>query len=206
MRDALLCIGERMRKIVHRIDTPLVARAVMGDVRNAVDDRIAHIEIRRAHIDFCPQDARAVLEFTGSHAAKQVKIFLHRAIAVGALFARLSERAAVCANFICRQVVHIGLAQFDQAHGTFIDKIEIVGGIVEVIPLKAEPLDVLQNRIDILRILFYGVGIVEAEIAFAAVFHSGGEIDADRLGMADVQIAVRLRGEARLHMVVDAVL
>ena len=75
-----------------------------------------------------------------------------------------------------------------------------------MIPLKAEPLDVLQNRIDILRILLGGVGIVEAEIAFAAVFHSGGEIDADRLGMADVQIAVRLRGEARLHMVVDAIL
>ena len=41
------------------------------------------------------------------------------------------------------------------------------------------------------------IGVVHAQIALAAVVQSGAEIDADRLGVADVQIAVGLRRKAR---------
>ncbi len=39
------------------------------------------------------------------------------------------------------------------------------------------------------------VGVVEAKVAVAAVLLGHAEVEADRLGVADVQIAVRLRGK-----------
>ena len=101
MGHALLCIRERMCEIVHWIDAPLIARAVVGNVRNAVDDRIAHVEVWRGHVDLRPQHTHAVLEFTSGHAAEKVKIFFHRPVAIGALSAWLGERAAVFPNFLC---------------------------------------------------------------------------------------------------------
>ena len=43
-----------------------------------------------------------------------------------------------------------------------------------------------------------GVGVVEAQVALAAVLLGEAEVEADRLGVADVQVAVRLRREARV--------
>ena len=44
------------------------------------------------------------------------------------------------------------------------------------------------------------VRIVHAQVADATEFFGGAEIDAQRLAVADVQIAVRLRREARVHL------
>src|SRR5262249_8865062 len=41
-----------------------------------------------------------------------------------------------------------------------------------------------------------GVGVVEAEVTLAAVLLRQAEVQADRLGVADVQVAVGLGGEA----------
>src|ERR1039458_10587294 len=59
MRDALDGVGLAVREIVHRIDAPLVARAVMFGVQNAVHHRIAHVQVLRSHIDLGAQGTRA---------------------------------------------------------------------------------------------------------------------------------------------------
>src|SRR5215470_16501266 len=43
MRDVLNGIGHAVRKVVHRVDTPSVAGAVMRGVQNAKHHRIAHV-------------------------------------------------------------------------------------------------------------------------------------------------------------------
>src|SRR5205807_623589 len=43
------------------------------------------------------------------------------------------------------------------------------------------------------------IGVVEAQVALAAVFGRGAEVKANRLGMADVQVTVGLRRKPRLH-------
>src|SRR5262249_45274462 len=58
--------------------------------------------------------------------------------------------------------------------------------------------------IDVLDLFLGGIGVVEAEVALAAILLSHAEIDADRLGVAHVQIAVRLRRKARLDAIVFA--
>ena len=49
-------------------------------------------------------------------------------------------------------------------------------------------------------ILLDGIGVVKAHVAGAAVVTGKAEVQTDALGMADVQIAVRLRREARVRM------
>ncbi len=70
MGDFLDGIGKAVSKIVHRIDDPIIASAVMGGTFDAVDDGITHSDIRRRHVYFCPDDMSAISKFTGSHTGK----------------------------------------------------------------------------------------------------------------------------------------
>ena len=73
---------------------------------------------------------------------------------------------------------------------------EIVGGVEQgSCQSKAQPADVLHDRVDVLDVFLAGVGIVEAEVTQAAELLGDAEVQADRLGMADVQVAVGLGGK-----------
>lgn len=48
----LFVVGERVCEIIHGIYAPLVAGLMMRNVRNAVNNGVAHIYVRRRHIDF----------------------------------------------------------------------------------------------------------------------------------------------------------
>ena len=106
--DALVGIRQAVGEIVHRVDTPLVARILMGNVANAVNRRIAHIHVGRRHIDLRAQHMLAIGELTSVHAAEQVKVLLDAPVAVRTVRARLGQRTAVLANFFCAQAVNIG--------------------------------------------------------------------------------------------------
>ena len=49
-----------------------------------------------------------------------------------------------------------------------------------------------------------GIGVVEAQVAAAAELLGDAEVEADRLGVADVQVAVGLGRKARHHARVPA--
>ena len=63
-------------------------------------------------------------------------------------------------------------------------------------PVEAEPLHRVDDRVDVLLLLFLRVGVVEAQMAHAAVVARQPEIQADRFRVADMQIAVRLGRKA----------
>ena len=52
---------------------------------------------------------------------------------------------------------------------------------------------------------FAGVGVVEAQVGLAAELGGEAEVQADRLGVADVQIAVGLGRKARMHAAAELV-
>src|SRR5208282_5839956 len=54
------------------------------------------------------------------------------------------------------------------------------------------------DRIDVFLLFLAGIGVVKAKVAFAAVILGSPEVETDRLGMADVQVPVRLRRKARV--------
>ena len=120
-----------------------------------------------------------------------------RAVAVGAVLARLGQGAPVLPDLLRGQVADIGLARLDQVHGIVVHLLEVVRGVIEpVLPVEAQPADVRHDGLDVLHFLFAGVGVVEPEVADPAELLGHAEIEADRLGVADVQVAVGLRGKA----------
>ena len=193
-----------MREVIHGIDAPLVPGLVMGDVHDAVDDGVAHIHVRGRHIDLRAQHLFAVGKLPCRHAAEQVKVLFNAPFAVGAVFAGLGQRAAVSADLVGGKIVHVGLARLDQLDRALVDKIKVFGGVVAMLPVEAQPLDILLNGLHVLHVLLRGVRVVQPQVAHAAVFLGGGEVDADRLGVTDVQIAVGLRREPGLHAGVHA--
>src|SRR5439155_25690571 len=83
---------------------------------------------------------------------------------------------------------------------------EIIGSVVKPLPpIEAEPAHVFHDRLDIFDVLLGWVGIVEAQIAKALVFGRQTEVEADRLGMAKVQITVVLRRKARQEATTELV-
>ena len=145
--------------------------------------------------------ARSVREPSGNSPARirsnRVEVLLDRAVAVGALAAGLGQRAAVLADLVGGQVAHVGLAGLDQLHGPLVELVEVVGGVEQpVLPVEAQPADVLDDRVDVFGLLLARVGVVEAQVAQAAELRGDAEVQADRLGVADVQVAVRLGREA----------
>ena len=60
-------------------------------------------------------------------------------------------------------------------------------------PVEAEPGDVFLDRLDELDLLLGRVGVVEAQVAAAAEILGDTKTNADRLGVADVQVAIGLR-------------
>ena len=60
-------------------------------------------------------------------------------------------------------------------------------------PAVDQPLHVGDDGLDVLDVLLGRIRVVHAQVALAAVFPGDAEVEADRLGVADVQVAVGLR-------------
>ena len=82
-----------------------------------------------------------------------------------------------------------------------VQLVEIVRRVEFLVPLEAEPLDVLLDGVHVFGVLLGGVRVVVAEVRLAAVFLREAEVQTDRLCVSQVQVAVRLRRETRHHVV-----
>ena len=189
-----------MGVIVHGIDAPGVAGAVVALMLDAVQDRVPHIQVGRGHVDLGPEGPGPVGKLAGPHPLKQVQVLRHRPVAKGAVGARLRQGAPVLPDLLRAQVAHIGLARRDQVQGILVQLLEIVRGEEQpVLPVEPHPPDVGQDGIHILHLFFAGVGVIEPEVADAVVIGGQAEVEADGLGVADVEVAVGLRRKARDH-------
>jgi len=81
-----------------------------------------------------------------------------------------------------------------------VELLEVICRVIRVLaPIEAQPVDVLLDRFDIFRLLLGGIGVVHPQVAAPLIVARDPEVEADRLGVADVEIAVRLRRESRDH-------
>src|SRR5690606_4557880 len=87
----------------------------------------------------------------------------------------------------------------DESDGVGVELLEVVGReVLALAPVEAKPADVLLDGLDVLRVLGFGVRVVEAEVAPAVGVQRGeAEVQADRLRVTDVEVAVGLGREAR---------
>ena len=198
--DALKCVLDGMGKIIHREDAPLGSLTVMLDVTDTVEDRIAHVEVAALQIDLCAQRVAPFFKLAVLHALKQIETFLDRTIAPGT-DSGMRRIAAVFAELLGCQLADIGKTLADQLKSIFIRFIEIIRTVEEAIaPVKAEPVDVVLNSVDILGVFLGGIGIIHAQIADAAEVLGRGKVDRQRFAVTDVQISVRLGWKAGVDL------
>ena len=115
-----------MTEIVHRVDAPCVAGAVVMLVHDPVDGRVAHDHIGRGHVDLGPQGAGALGQFAVFHLRKKSEVLLHRAVAVRAVFAWLGQGAPVFAHILRVEMADIGLAHLDQLDREVVELVKII--------------------------------------------------------------------------------
>jgi len=141
----------------------------------------------------------SVGEFPGSHASKEVKIFIDGTVARGAVLSRLSQGAAIGTHLFGRQRVDVREAFPDQLYGKLVESFEVIRGKEHLlVPVEPQPSDVVLNGLYIFRIFGGRIGIVKSQVADAAWgVVCQAEVQADRFRVADMEIAVRLRWKAR---------
>ena len=204
--DALDRVRLAVGEVVARIDVPRRAGARVAGIEDAVEHRVAEIDVAGRHVDLGTKHPRPIRELAGAHAGEEVEILRDaRARDTGCCVPASVSVPRVGAHLLLRLVVDIGLAGADQVRGPLGELLEIVGRMVEVLaPVEAEPGDVALDRVDVLLLLLGRVGVVEAEVAAPAELLRHAEIEADRLGVAEVEVAVRLGRKARHHSLVPA--
>ena len=171
-----------------------------------VDDRVAHVNIRRGHVDPGAENHFAVFEFAGAHPAEEIEVLFDRTVPAGGFPARNVEVAAVFVPLLGREVADVGFVEGDEFFGAFVHPVEIIARIIEpVAEIEPQPPDILRDRRNVFGILFRRIGVIHAQIAVPAVFCGDAEIQADRLGVTDVQISVRLRREAGYDLAAELV-
>ena len=160
-----------MGKVIHRVNAPLVAGVVVRHAGDAVNDRVTHVDIRGGHVNLRPQHLLAVLVLAVPHGLEQFQIFLHRPVAVRAFLSRLGKRPPVLADLLGGQVAHVGLALADQFQRALVHRVKIIRREIQMLlPVRAQPQDVLLDGVDELHLLLGRVGIVEPHVERPVVF------------------------------------
>ncbi len=145
-----------------RMDSALFLSSMMVGTADAVERRITQVHIARSHVDFRSQDVLAILELTRSHACEQVEVLVHGALPVRALPTRFVPATAILADLLRAQAVDVGQLLADELAREFVQALKVVGSEIQpVLPIKAEPANVLDDRIDVFGLLLGWIGIVE---------------------------------------------
>ena len=204
VRDVLQRILDRVRVGIHRVDAPTVAGVVVAGVLDPVQRRVAQVDVRAGHVDLGAQHHRAIGMLTIAHLLESRQVVIDRPVPPRAVDARMAKVATGGAHRIGALLVHIGQAAFDQVLSRAVHEVEIVAGKVQVLgagkaPVPAQPMHHLDDRVDVFLLFLLRVGVVEAQVADAAEVARQTKVQADALGMADVQVAVGLGRKAQAH-------
>ena len=135
-------------------------------------------------------------EVAGLHTSKEIKILRDRPISVGALDTRVAVAATLLGDGLAVLVVDVGEAVLDEHFGPASKLSEVVAGEKRfTIERVTEPRQIFDDAVNEARVFGLGVGVVEAQVADAGELTGQLKVGSDRLGVANVQVAVRLGRE-----------
>src|SRR5580698_8864972 len=120
MCDLLNTVALSMCEIVHGIDTPFVAGAVMVLVFYTIHKRVAEEQVGMRHINFRTERFFTIFVLAAAHFFKETKIIFNTTVAEWTVCAWCYCRTLCCGYFFCREIIHISQAFFDKGHSKFI--------------------------------------------------------------------------------------
>ena len=202
MGNAFQRVLNGMCEVIHGIYAPFVTLAVMMDVLDSVNNGVTQVRIVTGGVDLCAQRACTVREFTVLHSFEQIKVFFHRAVAVGGF---LGGDRAIGALVVCQvilgKVANVSVALLDQLNGKLVALAKVIGAVEHAARGgSAQPLQVLADGANEFVGFLCGVGVVVAQVEQTVILIRHVGIDADSLDRADVQIAVGLGRESGVNL------
>ena len=128
-------------------------------------------------------------------------MLLSRQGAEGAVHTGFAKIATVGAHVVGGLFINVGVARGDEVFSRAVHEVEVVAGLVRFViprlaPVKTQPFDGVDDGVDVFHLLFFRVGVVKPQVAHATVVARQAEVEADALGVADVQVAIGLGREA----------
>ena len=199
MSNALLGIFQRVREVIHRIHAPGVAGIVMGRMHHSIKNRVAHVHIPRLHVDISAQNCPTIFKASLTHLFEKLEALFHRTLTMRRWRSSLGHIAALLADFLGRLGIDVSQLFFDQAYGAVVEELKVVARKIKMLaPVVSQPGDVLFDRIDILRILFHRVSIIESQMTAGTNFTillGQTKIHPDRFGMSNMEVTVGLGWE-----------
>ena len=177
VRHPLEVVRLSVGKVIHRVNFPGGAGAMVRDMDHAVDDRVTEVHVGGGHVDPGTQHHLPLGDHPAVHLLEELKRLFNRSVAIGTVGTGLSGCTFLTGDLLGRLFIDIGLALFDQFHGEIPKLLKVVGSIENIAPLVAQPFDILHDGVHILHILFHRIGVVEAEVADPSIFFSNAEIN-----------------------------
>ncbi|OPZ55414.1 MAG: hypothetical protein BWY89_01356 [Bacteroidetes bacterium ADurb.BinA012] len=172
----------------------------MRGLEYPVDNGITHVQVGRSHINPGSQHTAALLKFTLVHPVEQVEVLLNAAVTVRTFSAGLGRGTLLLRDGLGTLVIHIGEAAINQQYSKIPQLAKIVRSVVfPVFPGKSKPLDIFLDGINILHLLFGGVGVIKPQVTLSAILFGHAEVKADRLCMPDMEVTIRLGREAGMN-------
>ena len=193
--DVLYGVALAVGEVVHGVDAPLVTGTVMMRKLDAVKERVTEHHVGMGHVYLCAEHLFAFGILAGLHFTEQPQVLFHGTVSPGAGGAGLVHGTAVFPDLVLSLVVNIRKAALDKFFGPLIKLVKVIRRIKLLIPLETKPFDVFLDGIHVLGVFLCGVGVVVAEIGFAAVLLGQAEVEANALCMTKVKVPVGLRGE-----------
>ena len=107
MRDVFNCIALTVSKVIHGIDAPLVAGAMVVGMFDSVNDRITHVHILMRHVDLRPKNLLSVAISSFFHFLKKRAVLLNGSGAIRTIFSRLRRCTFQRSDLLCSTVIYI---------------------------------------------------------------------------------------------------
>ena len=135
-------------------------------ILDAVDGRVAHVHVRAGQIDLGTQGLFALLELTGTHPVEQVQILLRGAVTPRRGTTGLAGiGTTVLAHLVTGQIIHIGLALQNELLGVLVALVKVIAAIEDAaVGVSAQPVQILNDAVDILLTLAGGVGVIQRRL------------------------------------------
>src|SRR6185503_13783931 len=171
----------------------------MVQVKNSIHDWVAQIKVRGRHVDPGAERSRSIRELSVLHALEQIQILFNRTIAKRTFYAWFCQRPTVLTNFVGAEIAHVSFPGFDQLNGPLVELREVIGSVIETVPLESEPANIIHDGFDVFSLFLRRIGVVESQIALAAKLCGQSEVEADGFGVTYVQIAVWLGRKSSLY-------
>ena len=136
-----------------------------------------------------------------SHALKERKALHCITVTKRAFLTWFRQVAAIFTNLLGAKVVYVSLTLLDKGNRPVIELFKIIRGKIKVVPpVESQPTDIILDCLHIFRLLPCRVGVIKTKMASgtsAFMLLSNAKVQANRLCVTNVQVAIRLGRKSR---------